>query len=249
MEPVISLKGKVIVVTGGKGLLGTAFVDHIRRAGGIAVCADITAKDDLENGEYPMDIRSETSVEKLCDAVVKKHKRIDGWVNNAYPKSADWTKSFEEMPFDSWRENIDSHLNGYALCCKAVLPRMKRQGGGSFVNIASIFGVVAPDFSMYEDMNFTSPAPYAAIKGGIVQMTRYFASLYGSAGVRVNTLSPGGIFHGQPEEFVKRYGAKTPLGRMGTPQDIAPGVVFLLSDAAGYITGINLLVDGGWTVT
>ena len=101
---------------------------------------------------------------------------------------------------------------------------------------------------MYEGMDFTSPAPYAAIKGGIVQMTRYFASLYGPAGVRVNTISPGGIFHGQPKEFVEHYAQKTPLRRMGHPDDIAPAVVLLLSDAASYITGINLLVDGGWTV-
>ncbi len=244
----MDLQDKIIVVTGGKGLLGSVFVQHIRDAGGIAICADITAKDDLEKGEYGLDIRSEKSVDKLCDAVMKKYKRIDGWVNNAYPKSDDWYKSFEDMPFDSWRENVDSHLNGYALCCKVVLPRMKKQKSGSFLNIASIFGVIGPDFHMYEGMSFTSPAPYAAIKGGIIQMTRYFASLYGQDGIRVNALSPGGIFHGQPKEFVERYAKKTPLGRMGTPEDIAPAVVLLLSDAASYITGINLLVDGGWTI-
>lgn len=248
MDPVISLKDKVIVVTGGKGLLGSAFIKEITNAGGTAICADIACEDDIKNGDYSLDIRNEESVTRLCEAVTKEYGRIDGWVNNAYPKSPDWYKSFDEMPFDSWRENVDSHLNGYALCCKIVLPRMKKQKSGSFLNIASIFGVVAPDFTMYEGMTFTSPGPYAAIKGGIIQMTRYFASLYGSAGVRVNTLSPGGIFHGQPKEFVERYASKTPLGRMGTPDDVAPAVVLLLSDAASYITGINLLVDGGWTI-
>lgn len=247
MDFVISLKGKVVVVTGGKGLLGSEFIKEIRHAGGTAICADIACNDDMKNGDHSLDIRSDESVTRLCDAVTKEYGRIDGWVNNAYPKSPDWATSFEKMPFASWKENVDSHLNGYALCCKVVLPRMREQGGGSFLNIASIFGVVAPDFPMYEGTGIVSPAPYAAIKGGIIQMTRYFASLYGPAGVRVNTISPGGIHHGQPKEFVDRYAKKTPLGRMGTPEDVAPAVVLLLSDAASYITGINLLVDGGWT--
>lgn len=244
----MDLKDKIVVVTGGKGLLGSEFIKEIRAAGGTAICADIACNDDIKNGDHSLDIRSEESVNRLCDAVMNEYGRIDGWVNNAYPKSPDWATSFEEMPFESWRANVDSHLNGYALCCKVVLPRMKVQKSGSFLNIASIFGVVAPDFAIYEDTGIVSPAPYAAIKGGIIQMTRYFASLYGPAGVRVNALSPGGIFHGQPEEFVKRYSKKTPLRRMGTPEDIAPAVVLLLSDAASYITGINLLVDGGWTI-
>src|SRR5690606_8093936 len=110
------------------------------------------------------------------EAVYKKYGRIDGWVNNAYPRTADWGDRFEKQSFDSWRANVDMHLNGYALCCRIVCETMKRQGGGSVVNMASIYGVVGPDFSVYQGTELTNPAAYAAIKGGIINFTRYIAS-------------------------------------------------------------------------
>ena len=124
---------------------------------------------------------------------------------------------------------------------------MKRQGGGSIINFASIYGVVAPDFSIYEGTDMTMPVAYSAIKGGIITLSKYFATYYGGDNIRVNAISPGGIFSGQAESFVDRYAQKTPMKRMGTPEEIAGAVVFLSSNASSYVTGQNLLVDGGWT--
>ena len=124
---------------------------------------------------------------------------------------------------------------------------MKEQGGGSIINIGSIYGTVAPDFSIYAGTEMTMPVAYSAIKGGIIALTRYIATYYGSSNIRANVVSPGGIIDRQAQTFIDRYIEKTPLDRMGTPPDVAGAVLFLASDASAYITGQNLLVDGGWT--
>lgn len=244
----MDLTGKTIVVTGGSGLLGSAFVQAIRAAGGRAVNADINEVTDLDQGKLHLDITQEASVDAALQAITDQGWSLDGWVNNAYPRTKDWGAKFEDIPLESWRRNVDMHLNGYFLCCQRVLEVMKRQGSGSLVNLGSIYGVLGPDFSVYAGTQMTMPAGYAAIKGGLVNLTRYLAAYYGPHGVRVNCLSPGGIFDNQPERFVAAYESKTPLRRMGAPGDIAPPLVFLLSDAAAYVTGQNLMVDGGWGV-
>ena len=229
-------------------MLGRVFVEHISRHGAIAINADIACENNIENGEFYLDITDERSVENLIAETVKEYGRIDGFVNNAYPRTSDWGDKFENIKLESWRKNVDMHQNGYFLCCQKVLEQMKKQKSGSLVNISSIYGVLGADFSLYENTQMTMPAAYAAIKGAIVNLTRYLASYYGEHNVRVNAVSPGGIFDDQPESFVERYESKVPLKRMGTPEDIAPPVVFLLSDDANYITGHNLMVDGGWSV-
>ena len=125
---------------------------------------------------------------------------------------------------------------------------MKKRKKGSIVNISSIYGVIGPDFSIYRDSDFTSPAPYSAIKGGINSFTRYLASYYGNKNLRINSISPGGIYNNQDAKFIKKYIKKVPLGRMGNPEDISPSVIFLLSDNSSYITGQNLIIDGGLTI-
>ena len=124
---------------------------------------------------------------------------------------------------------------------------MKNQEFGSIVNISSIYGTVGPDFTIYEGTNMTMPAAYSAIKGGVINFTRYLASYLGPQNIRVNTISPGGIFDNQPANFVDNYNKKVPLRRMGLPNDITPSVIFLLSDESSYITGQNIIIDGGWT--
>lgn len=246
----MDLKNKIIVVTGGLGLLGSAMVKHIRNEGGTAICTDIACKDDLKNGQCRIDITDEVSVRAAASAIVKQFGKLDGWVNNAYPRSPAFRLPFEEQPQKDFELNLVSHLGGYALCARVSLAQMRLQGFGSLVNMGSIYGCVAPDPRLYEGMeSIASPTVYAAIKGGIIQMTRSLAALYGQYGIRVNAVSPGGIVdeRKQDKAFIERYAHRVPLGRMGTPDDVAPAVVFLLSDAARYITGHNLLVDGGWT--
>lgn len=241
-----SLEGKIIVVTGGNGLLGKEIVARLRQANALAIAADIQVNPE-EGCEFIMDITNEDSVSSAIAGIISEYGKIDGWVNNAYPRTKDWGNKVEDVLFESWRKNVDMHLNGYFICSKLILEQMKGQGYGSLINMSSIYGVVAPDFTVYEGTPMTMPVAYAAIKGGIVNLTRYLAAYYGPSNVRVNSISPGGIFDHQNETFVASYNKKVPLRRMGTSADIAAAVHFLLSDDAKYITGHNLTVDGGWT--
>jgi NAD(P)-dependent dehydrogenase (short-subunit alcohol dehydrogenase family) len=243
---VFSLQHKVIVVTGSSGLIGSKIVALLRKAGATVVEADLHFKQ-TSAFTFTLDITDEDSVNKTVAAVVEQFGKIDGWVNNAFPRTKDWGSKLEDVPAASWKQNVDMHLNGYFLCCKAVLEQMKQQGSGSLINMGSIYGVVAPDFTVYEGTEMTSAVAYSAIKGGIIQLSKYLASYYGPHHVRVNCVSPGGIFDHQAEAFVKNYSKKVPLRRMGNPDDIAPAIHFLLSDEASYITGHNLMVDGGWS--
>ncbi len=241
------LENKVILVTGGKGLLGREMIKDIRQKGGIALAADIGIVSDIEKDELLCDITSLQNIKDALSIVLNNYGRLDGLVNNAYPRTDDWGCDFLSVPEESLKKNINWQLSSYMLLCQQAIKIMIKQGSGSIVNIASIYGVVGNDFTIYENTPLNPPAAYSAIKGGLINFTRYLASKYGKEGIRVNALSPGGIFDHQSEAFVKAYKKKVPLKRMGNPDDIAPAVSFLLSDEAKYITGHNLMVDGGWT--
>ena len=241
-----SLAGKVVVITGGNGLLGKEIVDYLKKSEVRVFNLDINHS--LEDSyNIKTDVTDESSVRKAIDAIVEKYQNIDGWINNAYPRTADWGVNVEEVKMESWRKNVDLQLNAYFMCCKCVLEKMKKQQFGSIVNMSSIYGIVAPDFQVYKNTQMTMPVAYSAIKAGIINFTRYLAAYYGPFNVRVNSVSPGGIFDGQPKQFVEQYEEKVPLRRMGKPGDIAPAVAFLISDDSSYVTGHNLVVDGGWT--
>ncbi|MGE6353874.1 oxidoreductase [Flavobacterium sp. NPDC079362] len=242
-----SIKDKVIVVTGGNGLLGKQMVSTFREQGAVVIAADIFFEEQYTY-DFVIDITNEDSVKNGIATIVEKYDRIDGWVNNAYPRTKDWGTKFEDIPLESWRNNVDMHLNGYFLCCQVVLEQMKKQGFGSLINMSSIYGLVGPDFTVYEGTEMTMPAAYSAIKGGLNNLTRYLASYYGVHQIRVNTVSPGGIFDNQPRLFVDNYNKKVPMKRMGNPQDIVSAALYLLTDESSYITGHNLVVDGGWSI-
>jgi NAD(P)-dependent dehydrogenase (short-subunit alcohol dehydrogenase family) len=241
------VKDKVIIVTGGSGLLGAEMVNDLQKKGARVINFDINGEADLENGFVNCDITDTKSVDGALAAVINQYGRIDGLVNNAYPRTKDWGTAFEAIEFASWQANVDMQLNSMFYMSQQVLKGMKERKSGNIVNIASIYGVVGNDWTVYEGTNIVSPAAYAAIKGGVVNFTRYLAALYGKDGIRINCVSPGGIFNHQPEPFVKAYEKKVPMQRLGHPDDRAPAVSFLLSDEAKYITGQNLIVDGGWT--
>jgi len=241
------LKSKVILVTGGSGLLGRAMISDLNKNGATVINLDIDVNRDLGKGVYKCDITNDGEIEEAVREISLKYGHIHGLVNNAYPRTNDWGTHFEEINPDSWRKNIDWQLNSYFVISQEVLKLMRKQEEGSIVNIASIYGVVGNDMSLYEGTSIKTAAPYSAIKGGLINFTRYLASLYGGYNVRVNCVSPGGILDKQDPKFVEAYEKKVPMKRMGNPDDIAPSVSFLLSNESKYITGQNLIVDGGWT--
>lgn len=238
---------KIVLVTGGSGLLGQSIIEKLSLEGARVINADLDIQESSNLSTVRCDITSAQSVQESIARIISCFGRIDGLVNNAYPRTSDWGAKFENILLDSWKENVDLQLNSYFFVTQEVLKSMRENKAGSIVNIASIYGIVGPDFSIYDETEMTMPAAYSAIKGGLINLTRYLASYYGLHGIRVNCVSPGGVFNHQPESFVSRYEAKTPLRRMATPSDISPAVSFLLSDEAAYITGHNLVVDGGWT--
>lgn len=243
----MKLKDKVIVLTGGFGLIGKAILLKLKEEGAFVINADILAQDTADFSSMNLDITCEKSVHDLFASIFQRFGKIDGLVNNAYPRTSDWGNKLENINIDSWKKNIDFQLNSYFLVSQTALKYMKEKKSGSIVNISSIYGVVGPDFTIYEGTEMTMPAAYSAIKGGLVNLTRYLASYFGPYNIRINCVSPGGVLDGQPNNFIENYNKKVPMKRMATPNDISPSVAFLLSDESTYITGQNLIIDGGWT--
>ncbi len=255
-SPLFDLTGKVAVVTGGAGLIGRQAVSALKNHGAKVYIAEldmerarsVAASPGFEGVEcVSVDITDPGSITAMTQGIIAAEGRIDFLMNNAYPRTGDWGALFEDIKAESWRKNVDMHMNGYFLCCQIVGEEMRKRRSGSILSMGSIYGMVGPDFSLYKGTTLTNAAAYSAIKGGIINFTRYLASYYGPHGVRVNCLSPGGIRDGQSESFLANYAARCPMGRMGNAEELAGAIVFLASDAAGYVTGHNLVVDGGWT--
>lgn len=251
-ENLFQCKGKVAVVTGGAGRIGRELVKAFADFGARVYLADVVRKEKAMEAVRKkgvryiyLDISSEESIRQAIQSVVRKEGKIDMLVNSALPRPSGWNDTLKKLPFLSWTESADEHLTGYFLCSREVAEQMKKRRKGSIINIASVYGVVAPDFSVYEGTDAATTVAYVAIKGGIISMTRYLAMYYAKHQVRINIVSPGGILAGQHPKFVERYCGRTPLGRMGAPQDVVGAVLFLASDASVYITGHNLIVDGG----
>ena len=247
----MNLKDKVVIVAGGRGLIGKEVVADLLRHDAIVIDADISCSNENPSErhlEFPLDITSNDSIDALIKFATDKFGRIDGLINCAYPHTKDWGRyKFEDNPFRHWEENVRMQLNPVFYLDQQVALVMERQKSGSIVNFGSIYGIVGNDFTIYEDYNGSSPVEYCAVKGGIINFTRYLASWLGKHNVRVNCVCPGGIWDHQREEFVRNYEHRCPMKRMGNPDDIAPLCLFLISDGAKYITGQIIAADGGWT--
>jgi NAD(P)-dependent dehydrogenase (short-subunit alcohol dehydrogenase family) len=261
-----SLAGRVAVVTGAAGLLGRRHCRALAAAGARVVATDLDAVAcEAVARELPgeamgwaADITRPESVAALRAAVLERCGAIDVLVNNAAlnekvesPLAAGEVLRFENFPLALWEDSLKVNVTGTFLCCQLLGGEMARRGGGTIVNIASTYALVAPDQSLYRQpdgtQTFFKSAAYPTTKGAVLALTRFLAAYWGRAGVRVNALSPGGVENGQDPGFVARYAARTPLGRMADPSDYEGALVFLASDASRYMTGANLVVDGGWT--
>jgi len=254
-----NLENKNIFITGGAGLIGSEITKAVAELGGTPIIVDINEKlsvelckklinDGFKCNYENIDLTKLENIESVIDELIKKYLIIDSWINNAYPRTSDWGNKVEDLTLESWRQNVDMHMNSYSWISRKVCMQMKEQGFGSLINFGSTYGLLGNDLSIYEGTSMTSPMGYSAIKGGIINLSRYLSAYFGPFGVRVNNLCPGGIFNNQPESFVKKYSEKTPLRRMGKPQEIAAACMFLASDASSYVNGHSFVVDGGWSI-
>lgn len=241
------LAGRLAIVTGSRGLLGTAWTRALEEAGARVVGLDLEACP----GVVQADVTDRASLEAALAGIGTP----DVLVNNAGidqpPTGSPRTYRAEDVPVEDFRTTLDVNLTGTYLATQVFGSAMRDAGRGSIVNIGSLYATIAPDPSLYDhleaDPPFLKPAAYGASKAGVLSLTRYFARLWGPSGVRVNTLSPGGIAADQDDRFVAKYCARVPLGRMATAADVGGALVFLASDAARYVTGQELRVDGGLT--
>lgn len=255
------LKGQVVVVTGGAGLLGQVFVSGILKNNGIAIIADINhsagnslkEKLQFEFGNekvcfVEIDICSKASINNLIDSIVEKYGKIDAWINNAYPRNKNYGRKFFEVEYSDFCENLNLNLGGYFLASQQISMYFKKQGYGSIINISSIYGVIAPRFEIYEGTNMSMPVEYAVIKSGLLHLTKYMAKQFKGMDIRVNAISPGGIFDNQDDNFVVKYKELSLNKGMLDKQDLLGTLIFLLSDMSKYLNGQNIIVDDGFTL-
>jgi len=261
-----SLQNKTAIVTGACGLLGRHHCAALAEAGANVVAADINEEackqlaaslGDNHIG-VKLDVADPSSVEAAKQAILAKYGRIDVLVNNAAindmfenPALAGQQSMFENYPLEMWNKSWQVNVSGVFLCSQVFGTVMAQQGSGSIINIASTYGIVAPDQSIYKnaqgEQTFYKSPSYPVTKSAVIGFTKFLASYWGGKGVRVNTLSPGGVENNQDSFFINNYSNKTLLHRMAAPTDYKGAVVFLASDASAYMTGANLVVDGGWT--
>ena len=268
ISKLFDLEGRNIVITGASGLLGSQYANTLSAAGAniILLDIDVVKNEKLKStlvkkyknkiSAYTLDISNQTEVNKISKKVIKDFKKIDGLINNAaYTSKGAKEKldnafgSFESFPIDIWQKSLDINLSGVFFCSQAFGKIMAKQGKGVIVNIASTYGLVGADQRIYGKSGLNLPISYAATKGAIVNFTRYLAAYWHRKNIRVNTLSPGGVMDKtyQEKSFIKKYSEKTILGRMANKDEYNGAMLFLISDASSYMTGANLVVDGGWT--
>ena len=248
----LGIKNKSIIVTGGCGLIGREIVRELKEEGARVLNADITLETDPEAGTFKLDLSDNASIDALVAFAVEHYGRIDALINSAYPHTKDWSDYFfEEEPYEHFKRNVELQLDSVFYLDQQVAKVMMKQKDGSIVNFGSIYGIVGNNFTIYEEYGGTSTGAYCAIKGGIINFTRYLASYLGKWNIRVNCVSPGGVFdRNSPEQneiFIRNYTRQCPMKRMAEPEDIAPVAIFLASDMARYVTGQNVAADGGWT--
>ncbi len=267
MTDLFSLKNKVAVITGATGLLGRQHCIALSHAGANIIVLDVSkyksnklaSELETESVGIQADVTDKESLLHAQEIIISKFGRIDILVNNAAindmfesPKSVLEQSKFENYPYEIWQKSFDVNVTGAFLCSQVFGSQMLKNKSGSIINVASTYGIVAPDQSLYIDKSgnqkFYKPPAYSATKGAILSFTKYLAAYWGREGIRVNALSPGGVENSQDDFFIEKYSSRTPLMRMAKPTDYKGALIFLASDASAYMTGANLIVDGGFTI-
>jgi NAD(P)-dependent dehydrogenase (short-subunit alcohol dehydrogenase family) len=262
------LTGRVAIVTGGAGLLGRQFCRTLAEAGAAVLISDLNINEaqkiagELADSKkraiaQQMDVGDSASVENLVTVAVKNFGKLDILVNSAAldPKfdqaaAGKHSSAFEEYPLQAWEAALRVNLTGAFLCSQAAVKPMLDQGSGVIINICSTYGLGGPDQRIYQREGKPAqykPVDYTVTKAGILGLTKYLATYYGSKNIRVNALTPGGVFNDHADDFVQAYSSRTVLGRMARSDEMNGALLFLASDASSYMTGANLVVDGGWT--
>ncbi|WP_315028182.1 oxidoreductase [Capnocytophaga leadbetteri] len=251
------VRDKVVIVTGGAGLLGRTFCQAIADNGGIAVVAeyDIAIAEklctSLENASIvpaQVNITDKNSIKTLIATISEKYGRIDALVNSAYPRNKNYGKHFFDVAYSDFCENVGMNLGGYFLTSQQFAAYFEKQGYGNIINLASIYGVIAPRFEIYDNTPMTMPVEYAAIKSGLIHLTKYMAKYFKGKNIRVNTISLGGIEDKQPDPFLKAYKGFCLNKGMLNAKDISGTVLYLLSDLSEFVNGQNIVVDDGFTL-
>ncbi|EAS19080.1 putative oxidoreductase-dehydrogenase [Flavobacteria bacterium BBFL7] len=251
------LNDKIIVITGGAGLLGADFCQKVVENGGIAIMAEYNTElaNEVKNKiasdrlfVEEMDITSKNSIQELINKLHSRHGRIDALVNSAYPRNENYGKHFFDVDYSDFCDNLGMNLGGYFLSSQLFSKYFYGQGSGNIVNISSIYGVVAPRFEVYDNTPMTMPVEYAAIKSGLIHLTKYMAKYFKGKNIRVNSISLGGLVDGQPTEFLTSYKQFCLNKGMLDAKDISGTLLFLLSELSEYINGQNVIIDDGFTL-
>lgn len=238
-----SLKNKTVVITGGGGLLGKMHAEAVREAGGTAILTDVINDKDC----FYMDVTNKNSIEDF----VSNLNKVDVLINNAAlnPKMStkDETNKFEDFDLDKWNKSLQVNLTGAFLCSQVFINKMiKDKTNGVVINVSSDLGVIAPNQTIYEDD--VKPVDYSVTKHGIIGLTKYLSTYFANKNIRVNSISPGGVYTNQSDDFVERLSKLIPMGRMANKDEYKGAIVFLCSEASSYMNGHNLILDGGRTV-
>jgi len=255
------LTGRRALITGATGGLGRVFADTLAELGAELILVDLPGSDFLTLNEglikrwgakvenHSCDLEDQSQRTELISKLTTSRLGLNVLINNAaFVGTSDllgWGVPFVDQSVSTWRRALEVNLTAVFDLCQGLSPLLKLSDNGCIVNIGSIYGTYGPDWSLYEGTKMSNPAAYAASKGGLIQLTHWLATTV-SPEIRVNAISPGGIFRNQPGEFVKRYESRTPLGRMANEEDFRGAIAYLASDLSKYVTGVNLAVDGGW---
>ena len=268
VNKLFSMEGRLVVVAGGAGQIGFSVCEILADAGANVVIADIDVEmaankiAQLSDKTYSkrlfpylLDVSDVDSIPAFFETITQKFGNLSGLVNSFHYKgntrkldtSSNFFAGFEDYPLEAWEKVHDINLKGSFLMSQKAIPYMKANGGGVIVNFSSTYGNVSANKSIYGNSGINSPVAYATSKAAIINLTRYIATHMAEHHIRANVLSPGGVFNNQSEEFLTNYTNLTPLNRMAVASDYQGAVLYLLSDASAYMTGANLIVDGGWT--